>query len=131
MNFIHEVDYIFNFEVDGEMVSHKESHFVNDVDRRRYRWQEPINIGTPMPFNFKGTGNDYQEIEANLIGTKLLFTNPTNTLWHVEYELPDIDYVVIATVTKRVQWYPDGERVFYNFNIGNVNAYKKKLGGNA
>jgi len=131
MNFTKEVDYIFNFEANGDMVTHKESHYINDVDGRRYRWQDPTNEHNPMPFNFQGTGNSYQEIEAQLIGSKQMYSSPARVVWHVEYALPDIDYVVITTVTKSVQFTPDGDLVFYNFDIGSVDAYKQKIGESA
>ncbi|OEH52988.1 hypothetical protein AQ616_18270 [Oceanobacillus sp. E9] len=127
MNFTKEVEYIFNYEIDGQTLTITEHQFVDDIENRRYRWVDPEGWGYPQPLQYAGTGAEFQQIEAELIGESLVYQSEREEITVVVYDLKDVDVVMTTTVTKTIR---EGN-VNYNFTINNVSNYLKKLGGNA
>lgn len=126
MNFIKEVEYIFNYEIDGKTLTQREHQFIDDIEGRRYRWVDPDGWGYPQPLDYAGTGAEFQQIEAELIGESLVYQDDREEIRVVVFDLKDVDSVMITNVTKT---YRQGN-AFYDFNIFNVTNYHKKLGGN-
>lgn len=124
MNFTKEVEYIFNYEIDGQTLTKSEYQFVDDIDNRRYRWVNP-DEGYPQPLQYGGTGADFQQIEAELIGESLVYQDNREEIRVVVYDLKDVDVVMIANVNKITMQ----GNIFYEFIINNVTNYHKKLGG--
>lgn len=125
MNFTKEVEYIFNYEIDGQTLTKSEYQFVDDIDNRRYRWVNP-DEGYPQPLQYGGTGAEFQQIEAELIGESLVYQDNREEIRVVVYDLKDVDVVMIANVNKITMQ----GNIFYEFIINNVTNYHKKLGGN-
>ncbi|MFD2133757.1 hypothetical protein ACFSKI_21310 [Pseudogracilibacillus auburnensis] len=124
MNFTKEVEYIFNYEIDGQTLTKSEYQFVDDIDNRRYRWVNP-DEGYPQPLQYGGTGAEFQQIEAELIGESLVYQDNREEIRVVVYDLKDVDVVMIANVNKITMQ----GNIFYEFIINNVTNYHKKLGG--
>lgn len=119
MNFIKEVNYVFEFM--GETFT--ESHYVDDLTQRRYRWPNPSGRGSyPMALNFKGTGDAFKTIHPPLKGSNMIYDDNGNQLYVLLFDLEDVEQEAIVLFEKSVR----GGSTFYNW-IFNNDVYKAKL----
>lgn len=87
LNWRKEVTY--NFEYEG--YSYKEHIYVNDVDGKRYRLFDDDVSGSMTPITQTSTGNEYQEIDAVLIGVRVVADRDDFKSYQLLYFLSDIN----------------------------------------
>lgn len=115
MNFIHEVEYVFEYE--GE--EYRENYYRDSLEGRRYRGRTPDNLS---PTSLKATGEQSQVIKPTLLGSKVLNENETILV----YEASDINKIIILFITE----FPDGGKI-WAYKDGNLYFEKiKVLGSN-
>ena len=120
-----EADYIFEYDFEGELLTEKVNHFVDDIENRRYIWNQETGYTTyPIPLNFKGTSEDFKEIKPMIIGEKQVEKNEREEVRMLVFDLIDIPYVLICQVSRRSVH--DNE--FYDFIINGVEQYFEKIG---
>lgn len=114
MNFIHEVEYVFEYEG----AEYREHYYRDSIEGRRYLKQPG---GPFLPLNVKASGNEFSMVKPNLIGVKEI--NSTDTL--LVYELQDINKISVIKSSK----YPGG--VIFSRNSDPIFDKVFDLGENA
>ncbi|MFJ8247306.1 hypothetical protein [Peribacillus asahii] len=92
MKLTKEVTYVFDFEG----FTNKVDVFVDNVENRRYENSDPLSLGSEM--NYQGTGNPYQEIQAELLSSTEVQDTPPWLLKQVRlfYRLPDVNAYAVG-----------------------------------
>ncbi|TPE67970.1 hypothetical protein [Halalkalibacterium halodurans] len=118
-----EVNYVFEFTMDGETQSHVEYHYIDGYEKRRYRWITDGDGGFPQPLDFKGTEKEFKTIKPVLLDQELVYENSRGEqTYNLIYDLTDVDVVVILPFTR----YYMGDRPYYEFGFSNF-VYKFKF----
>lgn len=97
MNFIHEVEYVFEYKNE----EYRENYYRDSLEGRRYRGRTPEDLS---PTNLKATGKESQVIKPTLLGSKVMNDNETILI----YEASDIDKIIILFITE----FPDGGKIW-------------------
>lgn len=92
-----EVDYIFEFQGRTNI----ESHYIDNIESRRYVWNNKGTGDSPSPTPFRGTNNPYKEIYPKLIGSYLISENDRGENHYLlVYGIPDINKTAIVRSQK-------------------------------
>lgn len=85
-----EATYVFKY--DEQVV--EVDVFVDNVENRRYIDDRPFNSNSYL--NYKGTGNPYQKINAELVSETILENDPNDEKARLMYFLPDVTAYAIG-----------------------------------
>lgn len=81
-----EVTYILEYEGDV----YKEHHFVNGIDGSRYRSiSENVDTNPPTLTTHKSTGEEFKEMKAELVASRVISQNENFKSAELLYRLPD------------------------------------------